>query len=111
MAMTGLAAWLWQRGTSMVLAVGTLGFGVNLILAPPPDYATWRAWWAEPWVAVSVAIYLGALLIHAWVGVRDVVLDYVRPLALRVAVLGGLRLILYGYAVWGAWLIVTMGES
>ena len=41
-----------------------------------------------------------ALLLHAWVGLRDVVLDYAKPLGLRVGVMAALAFVLIGLALW-----------
>jgi len=34
-----------------------------------------------------LALFFAALLLHAWVGVRDVIIDYVRPFYLRFSLL------------------------
>ena len=47
----------------------------------------------------------GAVLVHAWVGIRDVVLDYVHPFALRMAVLGSAAV---GLAVLAAWTMLIV---
>jgi succinate dehydrogenase / fumarate reductase membrane anchor subunit len=47
-------------------------------------------------------IFFAALLLHAWVGLRDVVLDYVRPAAARVAVFALLSLVLTAQGLWVA---------
>jgi succinate dehydrogenase / fumarate reductase membrane anchor subunit len=46
-------------------------------------------------------------LLHAWVGVRDVVLDYVHPLGLRLAVLGAAVAGLVFLGLWTALILVS----
>ena len=47
-----------------------------------------------------MSVFGAALLAHAWVGLRDVILDYVRPAALRLSLLGLLALALATLGVW-----------
>ena len=51
-------------------------------------------------VSTATAVFFAALLAHAWVGVRDVILDYVHPLAFRACLLASLGL---GLAATGVW--------
>jgi succinate dehydrogenase / fumarate reductase, membrane anchor subunit len=51
--------------------------------------------------------FMAALLYHAWVGMRDIVMDYVKPTGIRLtmqAVIGGallFQLIWAGSILWG----------
>ena len=82
----GLRPWVWQRLSALYL----LAFVAYLLIglaALPLDAAAWRAWVAEPWRAAAWALFVLAVGVHAWVGVRDVVLDYVPWAGLRMALL------------------------
>ena len=98
--MTGLRAWFAQR----LSAVYMLGFLIFLLahlsLDPPRSYQSWHAWVLGPWTGVAFLLFFAALLLHSWVGVRDVVLDYVHPIAARFAVLA---LVAIGLLAIGAW--------
>jgi len=83
----GLRAWLLQRISAVYLALYLLFFLVAMIAAPPHSYTTWRDWMAGPWSGMATALFFIALLAHAWVGMRDVVVDYVHPLAVRLLLL------------------------
>lgn len=48
---------------------------------------------------VAAFLFLGALLTHAWVGLRDVTLDYIKLLSARVAVLTLIALALLGAGI------------
>jgi succinate dehydrogenase / fumarate reductase, membrane anchor subunit len=97
-ALSGLRAWLLQRVTAVYLAAFTLYLCLHLVIAPPADLADWGRWVLSPPMAVATALFFVALLAHAWVGVRDIVLDYVRSAGLRLAVLstGALGLVAEG---------------
>ena len=98
--MGGLPAWLAQR-LSAVFMLGFIVFMLVHFLADPPrSYDAWRIWVGKPGVSMVIVLFVAALLIHAWVGMRDVTLDYVAPLAARIAVLSVIAATLLAAAVW-----------
>jgi succinate dehydrogenase / fumarate reductase membrane anchor subunit len=95
--LTGLSAWLVQRLSAVYMALFTLvAIGVAAVV-PLGDFARWSGLFARPAVTAGVALFFIALLLHCWVGIRDVILDYAgqRP---------WLRLTLL--ALLGAWLLL-----
>lgn len=50
--------------------------------------------------AFPLRFFFAALLAHAWIGVRDVILDYVHPVAIRFFALAVLALGLTGAGFW-----------
>jgi succinate dehydrogenase / fumarate reductase membrane anchor subunit len=99
-AASGFRAWLVQR----VSAVVTLAFvgllGLHFLINPPRSYEAWRAWALSPAVSLAGCVFFAALLMHAWVGLRDVVMDYVHAAARRVATLALVALLLTGLGAW-----------
>jgi len=87
--LSGLRAWAVQRVSAVLLLGFVLWFAARLLLAPPDSYDQWRALVAHPTAEIALTIFFAALLAHAWVGVRDIVLDYVRWRPLRAAILVG----------------------
>ena len=97
---SGLRAWALHRISAVYLALFTVVLLWHLLLQPPADFAAWRAWVATPWVSIGFCIYIAALLLHAWVGIRDVLIDYVRPLGIRVTLLTLFGLLFIGSGFW-----------
>jgi len=97
---SGFRAWLIQRVSAIYLALYCIYLLFHFALYPPDAYAQWQTWLADPLVGVTMALFFLALLMHAWIGVRDVVIDYVHPLALRVTVLTVIALLLTGCGFW-----------
>ena len=95
-----MQAWLVQRFTALYM----LGFSLFLLfhfaVDAPHSYEAWRDWILAMPVLLATALFFVALLLHAWVGLRDVVLDYVKPLALRIGVLAVLAFGLAGLGLW-----------
>ena len=50
----------------------------------------------------ATLLFLGSLLLHAWVGMRDVYMDYVKPIGLRLAFEVATISLLVVYAAWAA---------
>jgi succinate dehydrogenase / fumarate reductase membrane anchor subunit len=97
---TGLRAWLVQRASAIYM-LSFIAFALAHFFADPPHhYREWRAWITSPGVAIGTTLFFGALLAHAWVGLRDVILDYVHALAFRAALLWLLGI---GLATTGVW--------
>jgi succinate dehydrogenase / fumarate reductase membrane anchor subunit len=74
--LSGLPAWLVQRLSALYMALFTLLAAAWWLFSPPPDYRAWRELFTQPLVAIACSLFFLALLLHAWVGVRDIILDY-----------------------------------
>ena len=51
-------------------------------------------------MSIAAVAFFAALLAHAWVGLRDVLIDYVHATTIRVALLGSVGLGLTAMGVW-----------
>lgn len=99
---SGLADWLMQRLTAVVMAIYTVGFAACLAWHPPASYTDWQAIFAGPVARLATMLFLAALLYHAWVGMRDIVMDYVKSAALRLVMQFAIGLALVFYLLWSA---------
>ena len=96
----GSRAWLMQRGRAVYLAVYIVMFGLYLLLDAPTSYPAWREWMGLPFIAVATSVFFAALLMHAWVGLRDVIMDYARPPVIRFILLTSVALGLFAMGLW-----------
>lgn len=99
---TGLRPWIIQRLTAIYLLFFFLFILTYFTFFPPESYEAWRDILSSTVVIVSGSVFFIALLAHAWIGLRDVILDYVKPLALRITMLAVLALFLISMAAWVA---------
>lgn len=97
---SGLRAWLVQRVSAVYMLFFIVFVLGHFILDPPQSYLAWHGWMMSPGISIAASIFFAALLAHAWVGVRDVIMDYVHPIAVRVLVLVSLALGLTGVGAW-----------
>lgn len=98
--LSGLLAWLLQRMSAVFMLGFTIFMLAHFLVDPPHSYEVWRGWMASTGVSVAAVLFVAALLIHAWVGLRDVTLDYVAQLAARIAALSLIALALSGLGAW-----------
>lgn len=101
-ALDGMRAWALQRATALVTLAFLLYMLLHIALAPPASQAEWRGWLASPAMRLALMLFFVAAAAHAWVGMRDVILDYVKPLGLRLAALLLLALWLLATTGWAA---------
>jgi succinate dehydrogenase / fumarate reductase membrane anchor subunit len=86
-ASPGLGAWLVQRVSAVYMLLFIVFVLVHFVVDPPHSYPGWHGWIMGRSVTISSALFFLALLAHAWVGLRDVIADYVHQIALRVGLL------------------------
>jgi len=96
----GMPAWLVQRASAVYMLFFIAYLLAHFAFDPPDSFRSWRAWIASPGVSLATSAFFCALLAHAWVGVRDVIMDYVRPVAARVPALSVLAVSLIAIAAW-----------
>ena len=81
----GLRDWLAQRVTAALMALFTLVVLAQVLLTKGPlGYYRWAAIFSAQWMKVLTFTVIVALLYHAWVGVRDIWMDYVKPVSVRL---------------------------
>lgn len=103
----GQRAFVLQRISALVLLAYLIAIALRLALGPQVTFAQWRTWLAQPLAASALLLVAAALFIHAWVGTRDVVLDYVQPLALRLTVMTVVAAGLMMLAAWTGFIVLT----
>ena len=82
----GMRDWLSQRVTAVLMALFTILLLAQLIFAKGPiGYDTWAGIFAAQWMKVLTFTIFVALGWHAWVGVRDIWMDYIKPVGVRLA--------------------------
>ncbi len=106
---SGLRAWLFQRLSALYLAGFLIYLLVAWLICTPSNYIEWRAWMGAPIMGLATTLFFISLLVHAWVGVRDVVFDYVKPFAVRFVLLVALGSGLLSIGIWAV-KVLLMGS-
>ena len=96
----GLKDWLAQRITALVMAVYVVAFVSILLACTPHSYENWRALFAHQLMRIATLVFFLSLFWHAWIGMRDILMDYIKPTGVRLGLEVAVVLVLAGYAVW-----------
>jgi len=81
----GMRDWLSQRITAVLMAVVTIVLLAQVLLGGEMGYDRWAEIFSAQWMKMLTLVVFIALGWHAWVGVRDIWMDYVKPVAVRLA--------------------------
>ena len=97
----GWRDWLVQRMTAVVMLIYTVVFIAVLVQIGDLGYDRWRSLWGLGVMRYATLLFVLSALLHAWVGVRNIFMDYIKDTGLRLVLYGVVILTLVGYAVWG----------
>lgn len=96
----GWRDWLVQRVTAVAMALYTILILGMLLWFGGLHYAGWTAAFGNEIFRIATFVFMVALLWHAWVGVRNILMDYVKPVAVRLTLQVLVIATLIGYAGW-----------
>jgi succinate dehydrogenase / fumarate reductase membrane anchor subunit len=81
----GLRDWLGQRVTATLMALFTLLVLAQVIFSKGPvGYDLWAGIFSSQWMRGLTFTVIIALLYHVWLGMRDIWMDYIKPVGLRL---------------------------
>ena len=80
----GFKDWLSQRVTATLMALFTVALIVQVLMPGAMDYDKWAGIFSSNWMKTLTFVVIVSLLYHVWVGVRDIWMDYIKPVALRL---------------------------
>lgn len=96
----GLMDWLAQRVTAVLMAVYVVFFVGAILVCPPQGFDGWRGLFSGPLMRAATLVFLLSLFWHAWIGMRDILMDYVKPTGIRLFLHVLVLLALVIYAGW-----------
>ncbi len=105
----GLGLWLAQRASALWMALFLPAFLIYAAAQGGMDYAAWRGLFEPVFAKVTAWLFAAALFTHAWLGLREILIDYVHPLALRLPLYLLFALAYAGCLVWAAAILWGMG--
>ena len=96
----GFRDWLAQRITAVVMAVYSILFAVSALATLDGTYESWRGLFSGGFMKFATFLFFMSLFYHAWIGVRDIFMDYIKPTGVRLVLHSVVVLLLVGYAGW-----------
>ncbi len=101
----GVIDWLAQRVTGVVMIAYTLIVAIALRQGAGANYASWHAFMSAGLMRFVTFLFIVSLCWHAWVGVRDIWMDYIQPAGIKLVLHVLTLLALIGYAGWATQII------
>ena len=96
----GLRDWLIQRITAAVMAVYSVALAGYLLLQPHLNYDVWTGLFSGQPMRTFTLLFLLSVFYHAWIGIRGIVMDYVKPASVRLVIHILVILALLLYIIW-----------
>jgi succinate dehydrogenase / fumarate reductase membrane anchor subunit len=97
----GTRDWLAQRVTAVLMALFTVVVLAKVLFTSGPiTYVGWAGIFHPQWMKMLTFATIVALIYHVWVGMRDVLMDYVKPVGIRLALQVVVIVWLVGCAGW-----------
>lgn len=97
----GIRDWIAQRVTAALMALFTLVLLVQVLFSKGPvSYEKWAGIFSAQWMKFLTFVVIIALLYHAWIGMRDIWMDYIKPFGLRLVLHSATLVWLVGCAGW-----------
>ncbi|MES1981732.1 MAG: succinate dehydrogenase, hydrophobic membrane anchor protein [Pseudomonadota bacterium] len=104
----GLRDWLVQRVTAVMMGIYALVFAAYVLWHPRLEYDIWTELFSHQVMRSFTLLFLFAVYYHAWIGVRNVVMDYVKAAPVRLIIYILVVLALLMYAVWSVQILWGM---
>jgi succinate dehydrogenase / fumarate reductase membrane anchor subunit len=103
----GVHDWLLLRASAIVITLYVLYILGFFVTAPDLTYEIWCDFFATSITKVFTLLMLLSILVHAWVGLWQVLTDYIKPLAVRLVLQLAIVVVLLVYLLYGT--IVVWG--
>ena len=81
----GFRDWLAQRVTAVLMALFTIVLLLQVLVGKPMGYDKGAGIFSRQWMKVFTFVVIVSLLYHAWVGMRDIWMDYIKPVGLKLS--------------------------
>lgn len=104
----GLKDWIIQRATAIIMAIYTVLFFTVVCVVGPASFEAWHGIFANGFMKFATFLFFVSLFYHAWVGMRDIWMDYAKPDGLRLLLMIATAAALVGYAGWAVQILWRM---
>ena len=96
----GVRDWLVQRFSAVFMVLYSVFLLSYVALHQPLNYTQWYGLFQQQAMRIFTLLFALSLFLHAWVGVRDVLMDYVRATWLRLSLQVATIAALLVYSMW-----------
>ena len=101
----GWQDWLAQRVTAVIMVLFSIVIIGFFAFKGGTNYAEWKQLFSSPLFRILALLFFLSVYYHAWIGIKDVLMDYVKPAGLRVAFQVAVLLFLLTCSIWSVTII------
>ena len=101
----GWQDWLAQRVTAVIMVLFSIVFIGFFLLKSGVNYAEWKELFRSQLFRILALLFFLSAYYHAWIGIKDVLMDYIKPAGLRVALHVAVLLFLLACSIWSVTII------
>ncbi len=101
----GWQDWLAQRVTAVIMVLFSVVIIGFFMLKGSVNYADWKELFRLPLFRVLALLFLLSVYYHAWIGIKDVLMDYIKPAGIRVTLQVAVLLFLVACSIWSVTII------
>ncbi len=104
----GLRDWLIQRVTAVMMVLYTVFIVTYCLMQPVLDYDAWTLLFSSTAMRSVSLLFLLSVFYHAWIGIRGIVMDYVKSAFIRLLIHVLVILALLLYVIWSVQILWGM---
>ncbi|MCY7388613.1 MAG: succinate dehydrogenase, hydrophobic membrane anchor protein [Burkholderiales bacterium] len=101
----GWQDWLAQRVTAVIMLLFSIVIIGYFMLKGGVNYAEWKELFRSQTFRIFVLVFFLSVYYHAWIGIKDVLMDYIKPAGLRITAQVAVLLFLLGCSIWSVTII------
>jgi succinate dehydrogenase / fumarate reductase membrane anchor subunit len=101
----GWKDWLAQRVTAVIMVLFSIVIIGFFMFKGSVNYADWKELFRFQLFRILTLLFLLSVYYHAWIGIKDVLMDYIKPTGLRVGLQVMMLLFLLGCSIWSVAII------
>jgi succinate dehydrogenase / fumarate reductase, membrane anchor subunit len=96
----GWREWLAQRVTAVIMAIFSVVIFGFFFVHGGVSYGNWKALFGSQLFRVLALLFFLSVYYHAWIGIRDVLMDYIKPVSVRLTLQVAVIVSLLGFTIW-----------
>lgn len=105
----GFRTWLLQRLSAVYIGLYLIIASVCIMInIDNVTFAQWQHTLSGPFINISLLLFFYAIFLHTWIGSRDVIIDYVKPVSMRLILLAAIALGIIVMLLWVSLILLAV---
>ena len=101
----GWQDWLAQRVTAAIMVLFSIVIIAFFVIKGGVNYSEWKELFRSPLFRILALLFFLSVFYHAWIGIKDILMDYIKPAGMRISLQVAVLLFLFACAIWSVTII------